>query len=100
TASWQVQTTPGRMVRLALDSTFSPTVLNRLSAGYNRFRNVNGNPPERVGIDWAGQIGIQNTDATYFPVFRFQGSEAQGGGSSGIARGRMGIPFHSDAPNG
>jgi hypothetical protein len=100
TASWQVQTTPGRMVRLALDSTFSPTILNRLSAGYNRFRNVNGNPPERVGIDWAGQIGIQNTAATYFPVFRFQGAEAQGGGNSGIARGRMGIPFHSDAPNG
>jgi hypothetical protein len=100
TASWQVQTTPGRMIRLALDSTFSPTILNRLSAGYNRFRNVNGNPPERIGIDWAGQIGIKNTDATYFPVFRFQGSEVQGGGRYGIANGRMGIPFHSDAPNG
>jgi hypothetical protein len=100
TSSWQVQTTPGQMVRLSLDSTFSATMLNRLAAGYNRFRNVNGNPPERVGIDWAGQIGIRNTDATYFPVFRFQGAEVQGGGNAGIARGRIGIPFHSDAPNG
>lgn len=97
TSSWQLQRTPGRMVRLALNSTVSPTVLNRLAAGYNRFRNANGAPPDVVNADWASQIGIQNTAPSHFPVLRFSGTEWQGGG---IARGRMSVGFVDDSPNG
>jgi hypothetical protein len=102
TTSWQLQRTPGRLVRLSLNSTFSATMLNRVSVGYNRFRNANGAPPETVGAGLAEQIGIQNTSDSYFPVFRFDGTEAQGGGtgSGAIARGRMGVGFTSDEPNG
>ena len=83
------------MVRLSLNSTFSATVLNRLAVGYNRFRNQNGAPPETVGQDYASQIGIQNTADSFFPVFRFSGTEWQGGSIA-----RMGVGFFDDSPNG
>lgn len=35
---WQEQITPGRMVRLSLNSTISPTILNRIAPGYDRAR--------------------------------------------------------------
>ena len=95
TSSWQEQITPGRMVRLSLNSTISPTVLNRIAAGYNRFRNQNGAPPETVGVDWAGKLGIQNTSPAWFPTFSFSGREWQGG-----TVGRMGVGFFNSSPNG
>ena len=48
TSCWKEQTTPGNMVRLSLTSTISPTLVNRLAAGYNRFLNENGAPPGTV----------------------------------------------------
>jgi hypothetical protein len=103
TSSWQEQITPGRMVRTSLNSTISSTVINRVAVGYNRFRNQNGAPPETVGVDWAGRIGIQNTADSYFPVFRFAGREWQSGGpnnanTTGV--GRMGVGFYGSNPNG
>ncbi|HYY72660.1 MAG TPA: TonB-dependent receptor [Candidatus Bathyarchaeia archaeon] len=95
TSSWQEQKTPGNMVRLALSSTLTPTLMNRVAAGYNRFRNENGAPPETLNQDWATKIGMSNLPGTMFPVFRFSGASYQGG-----TIGRMGVGFTDDAPNG
>jgi carboxypeptidase family protein len=95
TTSWQEQKTPGNMVRLALTSTFTPTLLNRVAAGYNRFRNENGAPPETLNQDWATKIGMSNLPGTMFPTFRFTGAPYQGG-----TIGRMGVGFTDDSPNG
>jgi hypothetical protein len=95
TSSWQEQITPGRMVRLSLNSTVSATVLNRVAAGYNRFRNQNGAPPETVGVGWPAKIGLQNVPDSFFPTFRFRGREWQGG-----SVGRMGVGFFGSSPNG
>ena len=98
TSSWQQQFTPGNMVRLALNSTLTPTILNRLSAGYNRFVNDNGSFPSFVNQDWAGKLGIQNTASTMFPTFSFGGAGAapyQGG-----TIGRMGVGFVDESSNG
>ncbi len=90
TGVFQDQYTPSRMVRLSLNSTISPTVLNRLAAGYNRFRNSN----ESVYVDqgWAEKVGVKNTAPTHFPRMNFGGTEWQGGtifqiGSSSAGEG-------------
>ena len=67
------------MVRLSLNSTLTPTILNRVAAGYNRFVNDNGAVPGTVNQDLAGKIGITNTGPNMFPVFKFSGKEYQGG---------------------
>ena len=95
TSSWQDQITPGKMFRASLNSTLRPTLLNRVAIGYNEFGNFNGAPQHNVGQDWAGKIGIQNTSATYFPVFQWRGNEWQGG-----SIGRMGVPFYGEGVNG
>jgi Carboxypeptidase regulatory-like domain len=86
TGVYQLQYTPGRMVRLAYDWTISANVLNHAAIGYNRFRNTN----ESVFVDqdWPQQIGLQNVAGTHFPTLTFQGTEAQGGGIG--AGGRLG----------
>src|SRR5579859_2753956 len=89
TSSWQQQTTPGNMGRLSLDSTLTPSILNRVAAGYNRFVNDNGAFPSTVNADWASKIGLQNLPGTMFPTFAFNASGAapyQGG-----TIGRMGV---------
>src|SRR6266478_6191276 len=60
TSPWQKQTTPGHMLRLSLNSTLTPTILNRVAAGYNRFLNTNGADPSTVNQDLASKIGLQN----------------------------------------
>jgi hypothetical protein len=98
TSCWQEQVTPGNMVRLSLSSTFTPTFLNRVAAGYNRFRNQNGAPPETVNKDLAQKIGLNNLPGTMFPVFRFDGNDATA--AQGGKIGRMGVGFVDDSPNG
>jgi hypothetical protein len=98
TSSWQEQVTPGHMVRLAFSSTLTPSLLNRVAAGYNRFRNQNGAHPSTVNKDFAQKIGLQNLPGTMFPTFSFNGDHAteyQGG-----RIGRMGVGFVDDSPNG
>jgi hypothetical protein len=87
---WQDQYTPSRMARASLDSTITPTLINRFAAGFNRFLNQNGEPLAQLNKDWAGQIGIQNTAATVFPDFRFTGPDYQGGTINGIGVGWFG----------
>jgi len=79
TSGWQQQTTPGNMVRLSLNSTLTPTILNRVAAGYNRFVNDNGAVPGTLDANLASKIGLQNLPGTMFPVFHFSGTEDQGG---------------------
>ena len=38
-SSWQQQITPGHLARLSLTSTLSPSIINRVAAGFNRFLN-------------------------------------------------------------
>jgi hypothetical protein len=95
TSSWQQQTTPGNMLRLSLNSTLSPSLLNRFSAGFNRFLNTNGAVPETVNQDWASKIGLQNLPGTMFPQFNFSGKEYQGGTVK-----KFGVGFVDSSPNG
>jgi hypothetical protein len=95
TSTWKDQYTPGRMVRLSLNSSMSASVMNRLAAGFNRFFNSNGARADTIDKGWAEQIGIQNTAPTGFPTFRFSGNAYQGGTLAGIGAG----PVYP-APNG
>ena len=95
TESWQKQVTAGNMLRLSLSSTLTPTVLNRVAAGYNRFLNTNGADPSTVNQDLAQKIGLQNLPGTMFPVIKFSGNEYQGGTVK-----RFGVGFVDSAPNG
>jgi Carboxypeptidase regulatory-like domain/TonB dependent receptor len=89
TGVYQLQYTPGRMVRVAYDWTISPNVINHAAIGYNRFGNLNQSV--FIDQDWPSKIGLQNVDQTHFPILRFGGTPFQGGGigapdSSGIGR--------------
>ncbi len=96
-SSWQQQITPGHLVRLSLNSTITPTLINRVAAGFNRFLNENGAYPTTINANLASSIGLQNLPGTMFPVIQFNGpgSALQG---SGIAR--MGVGFADFSPNG
>jgi hypothetical protein len=89
TSTWKDQYTPGRMVRLSLNSTVSPTVMNRVAAGFNRFFNSNGARADTIDQGWAERIGIQNTSAAGFPRFTFSGNSYQGGSIAQIGAGEV-----------
>ena len=78
TGVYQLQNTPGRLVRLAEDWTVSPTIVNHLAVGYNRFGNLN----QSVFVDqgWPSKIGLQNVPDTHFPALLFSGLPYLGGG--------------------
>ena len=78
TTMWQDQLTPSRMVRASLNSTITPTLLNRFAAGFNRFLNQNGTPLAELNKDWAGQIGITNTAAHRLPGYEVCRSRLSG----------------------
>ena len=92
TGFFQNQYTPSRLVRLSLNSTISPTVINRLAAGYNRFRNTNESV--YVDQDWAKKIGVKNTAPSFFPSMRFSGNEWQGGTIAQIGSSAAGGSFN------
>ncbi|MEW5978779.1 MAG: TonB-dependent receptor [Acidobacteriota bacterium] len=86
------QYTPSRMVRLSLDTTITPTLLNRIAAGYNRFRN--SYQSVFVDEDWAGKVGLRNTAPSHFPVMNFGGNQWQGGLTEQIGSGAAGEGFN------
>jgi len=96
TGVYQLQYTPGRMVRLAYDWTISSTLLNHVALGYNRFGNRNESV--YVDQDWPQQIGLQNVPGTHFPTLVFGGTPAQGGGIG--AGGRLGSANRGGSFNG
>lgn len=96
TGVYQNQYTPGRMARLAWDWTVSPTIINHMALGYNRFGNLN----ESVFVDqdWASKIGLQNTAPTTFPALTFTGAGILGGGIG--ASNRLGSESRGGSYNG
>jgi len=93
---YQLQSTPGHLVRLAEDWTISPTVLNHAAIGYNRFGNFNESV--YVDQDWASKIGLQNTAPTTFPRLQFTGQAILGGGIG--AGGQLGSSSSGFSFNG
>ncbi len=89
TSTWKDQYTPGRMVRLSLNSTLTPTIMNRLAGGFNRFFNSNGARQDTINKGWAEKIGIQNTSPAGFPRFSFTGNSFQGGTIAQIGAGEV-----------
>jgi hypothetical protein len=96
TGVYQLQNTPGLLVRLAHDWTISPTVINHFAAGYNRFGNLNQSV--FVDEDWPQQIGVENVPGTHFPPMVFSGQSHQGGGIG--AGGRLGSANAGGSFNG
>ena len=102
TGVYQLQYTPGRMVRLAYDWTISSNILNHMALGYNRFGNLN----ESVFVDqdWPSKIGLQNVPGTHFPTLTFGGPAIQGGsvGASLVngTNGRLGSANRGGTYNG
>src|SRR5262245_26189885 len=96
TGVYQLQYTPGRMVRFAYDWTISSNLLNHVALGYNRFGNRNQSV--YIDQDWPQKIGLQNVPGTHFPTLVFGGTPAQGGGIG--AGGRLGSGNRSDTFNG
>src|SRR5262245_6123850 len=96
TGVYQLQYTPGRMVRVAYDWTINTNLINHAAIGYNRFGNQN----ESVFVDqdWPSKIGLQNVDQTHFPTLVFGGTAAQGGGIG--AGGRLGSGNRGGSYNG
>lgn len=100
TGVYQLQSTPGWMVRFSEDWTISPTVLNHFAIGYNRFGNINESV--YVDQDWASKIGLQNTAPTTFPAIRFIGAPILGGqiGAPSGTTGRLGSESRGLSYNG
>ncbi|MEZ5397478.1 MAG: TonB-dependent receptor [Bryobacterales bacterium] len=92
TGVFQNQNTPSQMIRLSWNSTITPTIVNRLAGGYNRFRN--SNESVYVDQDWASQIGVQNTSPSHFPRMNFSGTEWQGGALMQIGSSSAGESFN------
>jgi hypothetical protein len=93
---YQLQSTPGHLVRLGWDWTISPSVLNHAAIGYNRFVNLN----QSVYIDqgWASKVGFKNLPDTHFPALVFGGASILGGGIG--AGGRLGSTNAGGQVNG
>lgn len=96
TGVYQDQRTPGAMARLSYSWTISPSVLNYLNIGYNRFGNFNESA--FVDQDWPQKIGIENVPGTHFPTLTFAGQPHQGGGIA--AGGRLGSANRGGSFNG
>jgi carboxypeptidase family protein len=96
TGVYQLQYTPGRMVRVAYDWTISSNVINHAAIGYNRFGNLNQSV--FIDQDWPSKIGLQNVDQTHFPTLVFGGTVYQGGGIG--AGGRLGSGNAGGSYNG
>lgn len=95
TSCWQEQTTPGNMARGSVTTTLTPSIVNRLALGFNRFLNINGAPQSTINQGYAAKLGLQNLPGTVFPEIRFSGKEYQGG-----TIGQMGVGYSDYSPNG
>ncbi len=92
----KTQGTPGWIVRLTEDWTVSPTTLNHVAIGYNRFRNANQSNSFFSGINWAQQLGLQNVGGATFPELNFDGFDTSLSGSYKT----MGHTGTGNEPNG
>jgi Carboxypeptidase regulatory-like domain/TonB dependent receptor len=77
----KTQLTPGWIIRLSEDWTISPTKLNHIALGYNRFRNANQSNALLSGTDWAAELGMVGVGTHAFPEIRFRGNNPTLSGS-------------------
>ncbi len=92
---WQV--VDGRTARLSEDWTISPTLLNRIALGFNRFGNSNNS--YYLNQDWPQKIGLQNVPGTHFPRFNFGAGRPEQGAGIG-AGGNLGSNTRGFGANG
>lgn len=76
----KIQSTPGWIIRLAHDWTVSPTMLNHLAYGFNRFVNKNVSNSFNAylaGTDWKNELGLQGYVGNgAFIIANFRGNDA------------------------
>jgi hypothetical protein len=96
----KIQTTPGYIVRLAEDWTISPTRLNHLAFGYNRFRNKNVSNSFNsflAGTNWKTELGLSgDVGAGAFVIANFRGNNP----TLGSSLARWGHQGTGNNPNG
>jgi len=100
-AGFQVQATPGHIVRLSEDWTLSAALLNHFALGYNRFMNKGGpfSWLEQVAgeVDWKEELGLQNDqDGQMFPVASFAAQQLV----LGSFYDHFGVDLAGASPNG
>ncbi len=67
-SSW-IQDFTTHFGRVGWDHTFSPSILNHLAAGYNRFNSQNNAAAVNFGQDWGTTLGIPGVSGSVFPQF-------------------------------
>ena len=60
-------------VRLGLDYTITPSILNHFNFGFNRSNSINHTPAANGTVNYAAQLGVGNINTTAFPVVQFDG---------------------------
>ncbi len=55
--------------RLGWDHTVSPTMLNHVNLGYDRWNSRNYSAAASQGVNWPAQLGIANVSGAAFPQF-------------------------------
>ncbi len=55
--------------RFGWDHTLSPTLLNHLNLGFDRWNSINNTPAANAGVNWPAQLGIANVNGAAFPQF-------------------------------
>lgn len=86
--TWNIQSTPGKLVRVNEYWTILPSLVNRLGVGYNRF--TNSYLTAFYNRDWASQLGLQNLPTIGFPTISFSGPSALGGGNDRLGANNLG----------
>ena len=74
-SSWQQQITPGHLVRLSLTSTITPTIINRVAAGFNRFLNQNGAYPTTLMLTSLRPWAFRTCRGQCFHIFSSTGRD-------------------------
>ncbi|MEW5979519.1 MAG: TonB-dependent receptor [Acidobacteriota bacterium] len=96
----KIQSTPGWLVRWAHDWTVSPTKLNHLAFGYNRFRNKNVSNSFNAfldGTDWKQELGLTgDVGPAAFIIANFRGNSP----TLGSTLARWGHQGTGNSPNG
>ena len=78
--TWHFQNNPGKIIRANHYWTITPSIMNHLGVGYQRFTNLF--TTSFSSQNWGSTLGIQNTAATAFPTITFAGGQQSLGDSN------------------
>jgi hypothetical protein len=70
----------GKLFRAGWDWILTPNLLNTLTVGANRSKNINKSKAAQMGTEWDSKLGIANGFGNDFPVFVFTGNTFGGMG--------------------